>query len=171
MSVKVWAILEDGGHQETDRTVEVEVSKLRVISPIDTEEKQLSARVEKALKKKVEDHNSSSPKYRVTIGKLRKVFERGVGAYRNNPGSVRGNVTSADQWAMARVNAFLKALKTGKFPRSPFDTDLLPPDHPNASDDKYGKPKKPRRRKKAIDNVPSYRRTLPKRFGFIRVRW
>tara|TARA_R100001440_G_scaffold37494_2_gene56816 strand:- start:9651 stop:12899 length:3249 start_codon:yes stop_codon:yes gene_type:complete len=155
-SVKVWAILEDGGHEETDRTVEVEVSKLRVISPIDTEEKQLSARVEKALKKKVEDHNSSSPKYRVTIGKLRKVFERGVGAYRNNPGSVRGNVTSADQWAMARVNSFLKALKTGKFPRSPFDTDLLPPDHPDASDDKYGKPKKPRRRKKAIDNVPSY---------------
>ena len=42
MSVKVWDILEDGGHQETDRTVEVEVSKLRVISPIDTEEKQLS---------------------------------------------------------------------------------------------------------------------------------
>ena len=154
-SVKVWAILEDGGHQETDRTVVVEVSKLRVISPIDTEEKQLSARVEKALKKKVEDHNASNPKFRVTIGKLRKVFERGVGAYRNNPESVRGNVTSADQWAMARVNAFLKALKTGKFPRSPFDTDLLPPDHPNASDDKYNKPKKPRR-KKAIENVPSY---------------
>ena len=60
---------------------------------------------------------------------------------------------------MARVNAFLKALKTGKFPRSPFDTDLLPEDHPDASDEKYGKPKKPkkpRRRKKAIDNVPTY---------------
>jgi len=155
-NIKVWAILEDGGHEETDRTVTVEVSKLRVISAIDKSMKQLSARVEKALKKKVEDHNADSPKFRVTIGKLRKVFERGVGAYRNNPESVRGNVRSADQWAMARVNAFLKALKTGKFPRTPFDTDLLPDGHPNAGDDKYGKPKKPRTRKKAVENVPDY---------------
>ena len=158
-NIRVWAILEDGGHQRTDRVVEVEVSKLRVIDAIDQEDKQLSDRVEKALKKKMEEHNADSPKYRATMGMLRKVFERGVGAYRTNPGSVRGNVTSADQWAMARVNAFLKALKTGKFPRSPFDTDLLPEDHPDASDEKYGKPKKPkkpRRRKKAIENVPDY---------------
>ena len=100
---------------------------------------------EKRIKGKT--HNADNPKYRATIGMLRKVFERGVGAYRTNPGSVRGNVTSADQWAMARVNAFLKALKTGKFPRSPFDTDLLPDNHPNASDEKYRKPKKSRHQK------------------------
>ena len=159
-NIRVWAILEDGSHERTDRSVTVEVSKLQVIKPIDQEKKQLSQRVEKALKKKVSDHNADNPKYRATIGMLRKVFERGVGAYRTNPGSVRGNVTSADQWAMARVNAFLKALKTGKFPRSPFDTDLLPDNHPNASDEKYRKPKKKPKKKpkytKQIGQVPDY---------------
>ena len=69
--------------------------------------KQLSARVRKALQKKVEDHNKKNPKHRATLRMLSAVFRRGVGAYRNNPGSVRGNVTSADQWAMARVNSFV----------------------------------------------------------------
>ena len=64
---------------------------------------------------------------------LEAVFRRGVGAYRTNPGSVRGNVRSADQWALARVNAFMTALRTGKFPRSAFDTDLLPRNHPLSS--------------------------------------
>ena len=61
------------------------------------------------------------------------VFNRGVGAYRTNPGSVRGNVTSADQWAMARVNGFLRALRTGRFRRKPYDQDLLPSSHPLSS--------------------------------------
>ena len=64
---------------------------------------------------------------------LEAVFRRGVGAYRTNPGSVRGNVRSADQWALARVNAFMTALRTGKFPRSAFDTDLLPRNNPLSS--------------------------------------
>ena len=63
---------------------------------------------------------------------LAKVFRRGVGAYRNNPSSVRGNVSSATQWGVARVNAFIKGLK-GKFPRSAFDRDLLPSGHPLSS--------------------------------------
>ena len=52
------------------------------------EEKQLSARVRDALKKKVDEHNE---KYgdrrgkRVTLRMLGAVFRRGVGAYRNNP--------------------------------------------------------------------------------------
>ena len=95
-NVRVWSILEDGSHERTDRSVTVEVSKLQVIKPIDQEEKKLSNRVEKILKNKVKDHNSDNPKYRVTIGMLRKVFERGVGAYRTNPEPVRGNVTSID---------------------------------------------------------------------------
>ena len=41
-------------------------------------------------------------KYRVTYSMLRQVFERGVGAYNTNPESVRPNVTSSDQWALAR---------------------------------------------------------------------
>jgi hypothetical protein len=64
---------------------------------------------------------------------LEAVFRRGVGAYRTNPASVRGNVRSADQWALARVNAFLTGLRTGRFPRTAFDQDLLPRNHPLSS--------------------------------------
>jgi HK97 family phage portal protein len=95
--------------------------------------KQVSDRVRKSLQKKVEDHNSKNPKHRATLRMLIAVFNRGVGAYRTNPGSVRGNVTSADQWAMARVNGFLRALRTGKFRRKPYDQDLLPSSHPLSS--------------------------------------
>ena len=95
--------------------------------------KAVSDRVRTALTNKVEDHNSKNPKHRATLRMLIAVFNRGVGAYRTNPGSVRGNVTSADQWAMARVNGFLRALRTGKFRRKPYDQDLLPSSHPLSS--------------------------------------
>ena len=100
------------------------------------EEKQLSARVRDALKKKVDEHNE---KYgdkrgkRVTLRMLGAVFRRGVGAYRNNPGSVRPGVRSEDQWAYARVNAFLFAVRTGRFQGGKFDLDLLPSGHPLAT--------------------------------------
>ena len=138
-NVKVWARLDDGGHSETDRTLTVEVSKLRVISDF-REEKQLSQRVTDALKKKVEEHNEKygdNAGKRVTLRMLQAVFRRGVGAYRTNPQSVRGNVTSSDQWAYARVNAFLYAVRTGKFRGGRFDLDLLPSAHPLSSKKEY----------------------------------
>lgn len=98
----------------------------------------LSKTVEKALRGKVEEHND---KYgdkkgkRVTVSMLGKVFKRGVGAYRTNPASVRPSVRSEDQWAYARVNAFLVAVRTGKFRSGKFDLDLLPKDHPLSSKD------------------------------------
>lgn len=92
----------------------------------------ISAKVKKTLQKKVKEHNEKNPKYRATYGMLAAVFRRGVGAYRTNPASVRGNVSSATQWGVARVNAFLKGLK-GKFPRTAFDQDLLPSGHPLSS--------------------------------------
>ena len=46
---------------------------------------------------------------------LSAVFERGVGAYNTNPGSVRPSVTGPEQWAYARVNAFLFAVRTGRY--------------------------------------------------------
>ncbi len=36
---------------------------------------------------------------------LQTIYNKGVGAYRTNPGSVRPNVRSPQQWAMARVYA------------------------------------------------------------------
>lgn len=49
---------------------------------------------------------------------LQEVFDRGVGAFRTNPSSVRPHVTSPEQWGQARVYAFVqkvhKAKKTKK---------------------------------------------------------
>ena len=100
------------------------------------EERQLTGAVKKALEKKVEDHNEEIKDLnlkwnaRVTLAKLEKVFDRGVGAYKTNPGSVRPSVNSPEQWAYARVNSFLYALKKGKYRSGKHDTDLLPKDHP-----------------------------------------
>jgi HK97 family phage portal protein len=98
-----------------------------------TETKAVSERVRKSLQKKVKDHNAKNPKYRANLRTLTAVFRRGVGAYRTSPGSVRGNVTSADQWGLGRVNGFLHALRTGRFKRKPYDQDLLPSNHPLSS--------------------------------------
>lgn len=36
---------------------------------------------------------------------LRTIYNKGIGAYKTNPGSVRPNVKSKEQWAQARVYA------------------------------------------------------------------
>ena len=103
---------------------------------IDVEEKAISASVKKGLAKKVEEHNEKhgdKKGKKVTLRMLSAVFRRGVGAYNTNPGSVRPSVTSSDQWAYARVNAFLFAVRTGRFRRGKFDLDLLPSGHPLAT--------------------------------------
>ena len=72
---------------------------------------------------------------------LRKVFNRGVGAYKTNPGSVRPTVKSPEQWAYARCRSFLYALKNEKFRSGKHDTDLFPSGHPLKSkkdDDRSG---------------------------------
>ena len=100
------------------------------------EEKQLTAAVKKGLQKKVEDHNEKhgdKAGKKVNLRMLGAVFRRGIGAYRTNPGSVRPTVTSEEQWAYARVNAFLFAVRTGKFRGGKFDLDLLPSGHPLAT--------------------------------------
>ena len=100
------------------------------------EEKQLTAAVKKGLQKKVDDHNEKhgdKKGKRVNLRMLGAVFRRGIGAYRTNPGSVRPSVTSEEQWAYARVNAFLFAVRTGKFRGGKFDLDLLPSGHPLAT--------------------------------------
>ena len=96
---------------------------------------------QKALKKKAQDHNDEygdNPKKKLTNRSYLAVsYWRGLAAYEGNPESVRPSVSSGPQWAMGRVNGLLYALRTGKYRRSPYDTDLLPEDHPlsNAEDD------------------------------------
>lgn len=43
---------------------------------------------------------------------LDDVYDRGVGAFKNNRAAVRSSVKSAEQWAMARVYAFVMKGKT-----------------------------------------------------------
>jgi len=98
---------------------------------------EISAKMKKALEKKVKDHNEKhgdKKGKRVTLRMLSAVFRRGVGAYNTNPQSVRPSVTSSDQWALARVNVFLGAVRTGRFKRGKFDRDLLPEGHPLKTD-------------------------------------
>jgi len=45
--------------------------------------------------------------FRLKKSDIKKVYERGVGAYYNNPSSVRSNVDNSIQWAMARVYKFI----------------------------------------------------------------
>jgi hypothetical protein len=91
----------------------------------------------KGLAAKVKEHNAKS-KHKVTTSMLQSVYNRGVGAYKTNPSSVRPNVSSPEQWAMARVNSFLKIVAGSKSPKH--DKDLLPVSHPSSTkkmDDGY----------------------------------
>jgi hypothetical protein len=91
-----------------------------------------SKAVETSLKNKVADHNEKAREgRRATLGMLKAVYRRGAGAYSTShrPGMTR------NQWAMARVNAFLKLLKSGKPANSAYksDNDLLPAKHPRST--------------------------------------
>lgn len=91
-----------------------------------------SKEVEKSLKEKVATHNEKAREgRRATLGMLKAVYRRGAGAYSvsHRPGMTR------NQWAMARVNAFLKMLKSGKPANSAYksDNDLLPAKHPRST--------------------------------------
>jgi hypothetical protein len=136
--VRVYATNENGKRTRTDRRVAKPVSSLRVYSePIDDEKmydedeemEKVSAKLESRLRELVENYNKGKEgNNKITIGTLRQVYNRGIGAYRSNPSSVRGSVSSAEQWAMGRVNAFMAGLR-GRFPRKPFDLDLFPKGH------------------------------------------
>jgi len=105
-------------------------------APIFIDEKQVSAKVKEALQNKVDEHNEKygdNKSKRATLRMLEAVFRRGVGAYNTNPASVRARVRSSDQWAYARVNSFLFALRTGRFQGGKFDRDLLPKGHPQST--------------------------------------
>ena len=89
---------------------------------------------EATLKKKADEFNERYKDklgYGVTVGMLKAVFQRGLGAYNTSrsPG-----VKSASQWAFARTNAFLYLVKNGR-PQNPkyiTDNDLLPKGHPKS---------------------------------------
>jgi hypothetical protein len=85
-----------------------------------------------ALEKKAETHNKNAKDgSRATLATLKAVYRRGAGAFSTShrPDQNRNS------WAMARVNAYLHLLKTGK-PKNPkytTDNDLLPKSHPKST--------------------------------------
>jgi hypothetical protein len=82
---------------------------------------EFSAKVVEALKSKVREHNSKYSK-KVSLSQLKKVYRRGAGAFSSShrPGKTRG------QWAMARVNTFLRMMagKTVKDAYRKADSDV-----------------------------------------------
>ena len=89
-------------------------------------------KVEESLQKKSDDFNERYKEklgYGVNIGMLRAVYQRGVGAYQT---SHSPEVSSAEQWGQARVNAFLYLVKEGRPQNKKYTTDydLLPTKHP-----------------------------------------
>lgn len=96
----------------------------------------ISEATEKALVNLRNKHNDKykSPSKRVDLGMLKAVYRRGAGAFSV---SHRPNVSSREQWALARVKAFLKLVGTGERKKAyNTDLDLLPKGHPQKSEAK-----------------------------------
>ena len=92
-------------------------------------------RVLKSLQKKADDFNEqykSKLGYGTTVGQLKSVYQRGVGAFQT---SHSPEVKSAEQWGQARVNAYMYLLKNGRPQNAKYTTDydLLPSKHPKSS--------------------------------------
>ena len=94
---------------------------------------EITEAVESALRTKMQTHNerNDTDGKRATMGMLRAVWRRGAGAFSTShrPGMTR------QQWAMARVNAFLHLLARGKPENAKYvsDNDLLPEGHPKST--------------------------------------
>ena len=95
-----------------------------------------SKEVTKQLSNKVKEHNAKGKGYKATLGMLKAVYRRGAGAYSTS----HAPKMSRHGWAIARVNAFLTLLRTGRPSNSGYtqDNDLLPKGHPRKSKSKGG---------------------------------
>ena len=97
----------------------------------------VSEQTRKSLRVKVDAHNEEhgdKKGKKVDLGMLLAVFRRGAGAFST---SHSPRVRSRDQWARARVNAFLHIVRTGRPRNAKYtgDNDLLPKGHPRSTRD------------------------------------
>jgi hypothetical protein len=96
---------------------------------------EISESVERGLQAMVDKHNDryKAKSKKVDLGSLKAVFRRGAGAFSvsHRPGMTR------NQWAYARVKAFLKLVGTGERKEAyNTDLDLLPNGHPQKTEAK-----------------------------------
>lgn len=92
----------------------------------------LSPKIIKSIETKVNKHNEKYPDKKVGLGAAKKVVFRGMGAFNT---SHSPKVTSAAQWGLARLNAFMYLVKNGNpsNPKYVQDNDLLPSWHSKKS--------------------------------------
>jgi len=90
-----------------------------------------SKEVTAQLAAKVKEHNAKGKGSKATLGMLKAVYRRGAGAFSTS----HAPKMSRHGWAIARVNAFLKLLRTGSpsNPKYTTDNDLLPKGHKRSS--------------------------------------
>ena len=133
-AVRVYKNESDNKFRPTDTVITKNISdltKIKVASKVVI--KSLAAEDEEHLNTLISQHNE---KYGNVISKnvsfdaIRRVFERGVEAFKSTPTMNKSDEHSPEQWAYARVNGFLQAVRTGKYRNRPYDTDLLPKGHP-----------------------------------------
>lgn len=93
-----------------------------------------SKEVTAQLATKVKEHNAKGKGSKATLGMLKAVYRRGSGAFSTS----HAPKMSRHGWAIARVNAFLKLLRSGRpsNPKYTTDNDLLPKGHPRAGKSK-----------------------------------
>jgi len=96
---------------------------------------EISESVERGLQAMIDKHNDryKAKSKKVDLGSLKAVFRRGAGAFSvsHRPGMTR------NQWAYARVKAFLKLVGTGERKEAyNTDLDLLPNGHPQKTEAK-----------------------------------
>ena len=134
---------DDGPDEDSEEDTEEEKQEDEVNYGLKSNAKEameaLKESTQKALINKAEQHNEEygdDPEKRITNRNYLAVsYHRGLAAYFTNPESVRPNM-QPNQWAMARVNGLLFAMRTGRYKGKPYDVDLLPTEHPlsNAED-------------------------------------
>ncbi len=133
-AVRVYNNESDNRFRPTNTLVTKNISdltKIKVASKVVI--KSLAAEDEEHLNTLISQHNE---KYGNVISKnvsfdaIRQVFERGVAVFKSNPVMNKSDEYSPEQWAYARVNGFLQAVRTGKYKNRPYDADLLPKGHP-----------------------------------------
>ena len=104
-----WAICKSQQIDEEKKALDAEYLKHKSKAEVSEEKALIDTLRDKAKEHNESVNNAASKSTNATT--LKKVYDRGIGAYRGNPQSVRPNVTSASQWAFARVNSFLYCLR------------------------------------------------------------
>lgn len=92
----------------------------------------LSPEIIASIQKKVDAYNEQYPDKKISMSAAKVVVLRGMGAFNT---SHSPKVSSAVQWGLARLNAFLYLLKNGspQNPKYTTDNDLLPSWHKKSS--------------------------------------